>query len=88
MPPDQTEGRTLSAGNDHTLPPGTKTTITLAPAVPGAKPTASYSFAIGDLDYQSGDQQQGGQERVQETSSALAPAAVSECCQSNRSGLY
>lgn len=50
LPPDQVEGRTLPAGNDHTLPPGTKITITLAPAAPGAKSTAGYSFATGDLD--------------------------------------
>jgi hypothetical protein len=50
LPPDQTEGRTFPAGSDRTLPPGTKVTITLAPATPGAKPTAAYSFATGDLD--------------------------------------
>jgi hypothetical protein len=50
LPPDQVEGRALPAGNDRTLPPGTKVTITLAPAVPGGKPTASYSFATGDTD--------------------------------------
>jgi hypothetical protein len=50
LPPDQVKGQALPAGNDHTLPPGTKVTITLAPGTPGPKPTASYSFAIGDLD--------------------------------------
>ncbi len=50
LPPDQVEGHTLPTGNDHTLPPGTKVTITLAPATPGAKPTASYSFVTGDMD--------------------------------------
>jgi hypothetical protein len=50
LPPDQVEGRALPAGSDHTLPPGTKVTITLAPATPGAKPTAGYSFATGDMD--------------------------------------
>jgi hypothetical protein len=50
LPPDQVEGLMLPAGDDHTLPPGTKITITLAPATPGAKPVAGYSFAIGDLD--------------------------------------
>ena len=45
LPPDQVEGRAIPAGNDHTLPPGTKVTITLAPATPGAKPIAGYSFA-------------------------------------------
>jgi hypothetical protein len=50
LPPDQFEGRALPAGNDHTLPPGTKVTITLAPGTPDAKPTAGYSFATGDMD--------------------------------------
>jgi hypothetical protein len=50
LPPNQVAGRALPAGNDHTLPPGTKITITLAPATPGAKPTAAYSFATGDMD--------------------------------------
>ncbi|MBV9630571.1 MAG: hypothetical protein JO230_20930, partial [Xanthobacteraceae bacterium] len=50
LPPDQVEGRALPRGNDHTLPPGTKVTIMLAPATPGAKPTAGYSFGVGDMD--------------------------------------
>jgi hypothetical protein len=50
LPPDQVEGRALAVGNDHTLPPGTKVTITLAPAMPGGKPTAGYNFATGDMD--------------------------------------
>jgi hypothetical protein len=50
LPLDQVEGRELPAGSDRTLRPGTKVTITLAPATPGAKPTASYSFATGDMD--------------------------------------
>jgi hypothetical protein len=50
LPPDQVEGRALPAGNDRTLPPGTKVTIVLAPATPGAMPTAAYSFATGDMD--------------------------------------
>jgi hypothetical protein len=50
LPRDQVEGVMLPAGNDHTLPPGTKVTITLAPATTGVKPTASYSFSTGDLD--------------------------------------
>ena len=49
LPPDQVEGRALPAGNDRTLPPGTKVTITLAPATPGSKSTAAYSFATGDM---------------------------------------
>jgi hypothetical protein len=49
LPPDQVEGRALPAGNDHTLPPGTEVTITLAPATPNAEPTAGYSFATGDM---------------------------------------
>ncbi len=50
LPPDQVEGRALPGGNDPTLPPGTKVTITLAPAAPGSNPTAAYSFATGDTD--------------------------------------
>jgi hypothetical protein len=50
LPPDQVEGRALAAGNDRTLPTGTKVTIALAPATPGGgKPTAGYSFATGDM---------------------------------------
>ena len=48
VPPDQVERRALATGSDHTLPPGTKITITLAPATPGAKATAVYSFSVGD----------------------------------------
>lgn len=50
LPPDQVEGRTLPAGNDHTLLTGTKVTITLAPGTSGAQLMAGYSFATGNLD--------------------------------------
>jgi len=48
VPPDRVERRALATGGDHTLPPGTKIAIALAPATPDAKATAVYSFAVGD----------------------------------------
>ena len=50
LPLSQVDGRAIPAGNDHTLLPGTKVTITLAPGTPGAKAIAGYSFAVGDMD--------------------------------------
>jgi hypothetical protein len=41
-------GSGRATGGDHTLPPGTKIAIALAPATPDAKATAVYSFAVGD----------------------------------------
>src|SRR5262245_30940475 len=48
LPPAQTDGRALPAGNDQTLPPGTRITISLAPGAPKGGGSADYSFNVGD----------------------------------------
>jgi hypothetical protein len=48
LPAAQTDGRTLPAGADQTLVPGTKVAISLAPGAPAGGASADYSFNVGD----------------------------------------